>query len=153
MRQYFNISLFNLLTLILNLGISSFLIISLFWQFLKCYWFNIVLQKLQDATRRSTRHMSKANTSDTNTFILDSNKYQCFPCCTKTSFTRFFASNVSFIYFHFSQKQITSRSHHCTTQLVQPCPCCSVTTQTKHPFQSQSTCTIHLHIKCDRFYA
>jgi len=77
----------------------------------------------------------QADSADSVVVLLGSNEDQGLPPSTSATFTRLLAANVCPIDFHCAFKSISSRSYHGMTQLVQPHPRGSVTSQPQSPLK------------------
>lgn len=82
--------------------------------------------------QRSTGSMGNAlqtDSPDSGAVLLGSNENQGLPQSPSATFTRHLPANALLIDFHGAFKSITSRSYHGMTQLVQPHPSGSITSQ------------------------
>lgn len=77
-------------------------------------------------------------------FVLYRNAGQRLPISATTTFSRFFAANVSFINFDDPAQPITAGKYHCSTQFVKPLPSRMVTPQVQNPLRSNGIGAISL---------
>ena len=106
-----------------------------FYTFLDC-WYKILC--------RGISYSSKANSSKMVIFVFYHNDNQTLAFGTTPPFPRLFPTDVSFVYFDCTRQSISSRSDHCTSQFVQPCPSCTITFKSQNSLQSQCANPIFL---------
>ena len=95
-----------------------------------CSRFDIFLHKGLNAVSVSRGHAPKSNPSEFGAISFDRHKNQRFPSSPSASYAFFLPSNVRFVHFHTSAKPLTSATDHDAPQLLQPCPCRLVTSET-----------------------
>ena len=96
---------------------------------------NTSLHRPPQRITRSIGNSLQADSPDSVAVFLGSNEDQGLPHSPSATFPRFLAANVCLIDFHCAFKSITIRSYHGMTQLVQPHPSGSITSQPQSPLK------------------
>ena len=106
--------------------------------------FNAFLYSIVQTFCGSISHSLKADSSNSFAILLCHNDYQDFTCSSTSPFPWLWPSNISFINLHRARETITARSHHSTTQLVQPYPSSPITAQSQSTLHTKSTNSMFL---------
>src|SRR5215208_4520356 len=110
--------------------------------------FNGFLDKRHETLGRGIRDAPHANPPDSLSIFLCCNHNQCLVAALPPSNACLVAAPVRLVHFHSSRKAVPARSHHRSSQFMQPSPGGIVTPQAQYPLQSYCAGTVLLAGDC-----